>query len=41
MSRSPRIGEDDHVVEEGTDHDEIGLRRFYFNLFGGDEEGFG
>ena len=23
----------DHVVEEGNDHEEIGLRGFYFNLF--------
>ena len=30
---------DDHVVEDPTDHEEIGLRRFGFNLFHGDEEG--
>ena len=30
---------DDHVVEEGNDHDEIGLRGFGFNLFDKDEEG--
>ena len=30
---------DDHVVEEPTDHEEIGLWGFYFNFFGEDEEG--
>ena len=30
---------DDHVVEEPTDHEDIGLRGFYFNLFDKDEEG--
>ena len=30
---------DDHVVEEPTDHEEIGLREFGFNLFDKDEEG--
>ena len=30
---------DDRVVEDPTDHEEIGLRRFGFNLFHGDEEG--
>ena len=30
---------DEHVVEEGKDHDEIGLWRFDFNLFDEDEEG--
>ena len=29
----------DHVVEERTYHEEIGLRGFYFNLFDKDEEG--
>ena len=32
---------DDHVVEEPTDHDEIGLRGFDFNLFDKDEKGVG
>ena len=32
---------DDHVVEEGNDHDEIGLRGFGFNLFDKDKEWFG
>ena len=31
---------EDHVVEEPTDHEEIGLRGFDSNLFGEDEEGF-
>ena len=30
---------DDHVVEEPTDNDEIGLRGFDFNFFNQDEEG--
>ena len=30
---------DDHVVEEPTDHEEIGLRGFDLNLFDKDEEG--
>ena len=30
---------DDHVVEEPTDHEELGLWGFDFNYFGGDEEG--
>ena len=30
---------DDHVVEEPTDHKDIGLRGFDLNLFGDDEEG--
>ena len=29
---------DDHVLEEETDHDEIGLRGFNFNLFGEEEK---
>ena len=32
---------DDHVVEDPTDHDEIGLRGFDFYLFGEDEKGVG
>ena len=28
---------DDHVVEEGNDHDEIGLREFDFNFLSEDE----
>ena len=32
---------DDHVVEEGNDHDEIGLREFDFNFLSEDEQGFG
>ena len=28
---------DDHVVEEGNEHDEIGLRGFDFNFFTEDE----
>ena len=32
---------EDHVVEEPTDHDDIGLRGFGFNLFGKDEKGVG
>ena len=28
----------DHVVEEGKEHDDIGLRGFGFNFFGEDEE---
>ena len=30
---------DDHVVEEPSDHEEIGLRGFYFNVFDEYEEG--
>ena len=30
---------DDHVVEEPSDHEEIGLWGFYFNVFDEDEEG--
>ena len=30
---------DDHFVEEATDHDEIGLRGFDFNLFDKDKKG--
>ena len=30
---------DDHVVEEPTDHEEIGLRGFDFNFFDEDDEG--
>ena len=30
---------DDHVVEEPTNHEEIGLRGFDFNVFNEDEEG--
>ena len=29
----------DHVVEEPTDHDEIGLQGFDFNLFDKDDKG--
>ena len=29
----------DHVVEEPSDHEEIGLRGFDFNIFDEDEEG--
>ena len=29
----------DHVVEEPSDHKDIGLRGFDFNIFGEDEEG--
>ena len=32
---------DDHVVEDPTDHDEIGLWGFDFNLFYKDEKGVG
>ena len=32
---------DDHVVEEATDHNEIGLRDFDFNFFDKDEKGVG
>ena len=32
---------DDHVVEEATDHDEIGLRGVGFNLVDEDEKGVG
>ena len=32
---------DNHVVEEGNVHDEIGLRGFGFKLFGKDKEGIG
>ena len=28
---------DDHVVEEPTEHDEIGLRELVFNFFNEDE----
>ena len=31
----------DNVVEEETDHDEIGLRGFDFSSFGEDEKGVG
>ena len=31
---------DDHVVEETSDHEYIGLRVFDFNIFDEDEEGF-
>ena len=30
----------DHVVEEPSDHKDIGLRGLYFNIFNEDEEGF-
>ena len=30
---------DDRVVEEGNEHDEIGLRGVDLNLFGEDEDG--
>ena len=30
---------DDHVLEEPTDHEEIGLQGFDFNVFDKDEEG--
>ena len=30
---------DDHVVEEPSDHEDIGLRGFDFNIFDKDEEG--
>ena len=30
---------DNHVVEEPTDHEEIGLRGFDFNFFDKDDEG--
>ena len=30
---------DDHVLEEPTDHEEIGLQGFDFNSFDEDEEG--
>ena len=30
---------DDHVVEEPSDHEDIGLRGFDFNIFDEDEEG--
>ena len=32
---------DDHFTEEPTDHDEIGLQGFYFNLFDEYEKGVG
>ena len=32
-------GVDDHVVEEPSDHKDIGLRGFDFNIFDEDEEG--
>ena len=32
---------DDHVVEEPTDNDEIGLRGVHFNMFDEDEKGVG
>ena len=31
---------DNHVVEDPTDHEEIGQRGFDFNVFDQDEEGF-
>ena len=31
---------DDHVVEEGVEHEELGLRGFGFNLFNQEREGF-
>ena len=31
----------DYVIEEATDHDEIGLQGFDFNFFGEDEKGVG
>ena len=30
---------DDHVVEEGVEHDKLGLRDFGFNLFDEEREG--
>ena len=30
---------DDHVAEEPSDHEDIGLRGFDFNIFDEDEEG--
>ena len=33
--------QDDHVAEETTDHDEIGLRGFDFNFFDEEEKGVG
>ena len=30
---------EDHVVEEPSDHEDLGLRGFDFNVFGKDEEG--
>ena len=30
----------DHVVEDPSDHENIGLRRFDFNIFDEDKEGF-
>ena len=30
---------DDHTVEEGVEHEELGLRGFDFNLFNEDREG--
>ena len=32
---------DDHVVEEATDNDEIGLQGFDLNLFGKEDKGMG
>ena len=31
---------DDHVVEDPTDHEEIGIRGVYFNVFDEDDDGF-
>ena len=31
---------DDHVVEEGVEYEELGLRGFDFNLFNEEREGF-
>ena len=30
---------EDHVVQDPSDHEEIGLREFDFNIFNEDEEG--
>ena len=30
---------DDHVVKEGVEHEELGLRGFYFNLFHEERKG--
>ena len=32
---------EDHLVEDTTDHDEIGLQRFDFDFFEEDEKGVG
>ena len=32
---------DNHVVEEATEHEEIGLKGLDFNLFGEDKKGVG